>query len=253
MSRQSQPEKAVEDGGELFVFDPRFAEAFLNEENHRVFGRTLKPLSLWHQLQLEYVNSPFLTGASIGLIDLEIASRICETVFPRKVVVPNMKGWRKWLWLLRHIRRNLQREVLLFEAYYIDFASTPKYWPQDGAPRDRQIDELLELVWYLCRRCGWKPEYVWNLPLGQAHWYQSTDAVVFENAECLIWTPIDEEAFQAHKAKKAARLQARIDELVKSGMSHDAAKAQAVAEQRDETAKRMAQIQELKSSPQANA
>jgi hypothetical protein len=242
-----------ENGGEHFVFDERFAEAFLNEVGHRVLGKRLRPLSLWHQLQLEYVNSPFLTGAEIGLMDIEIATRICQSVFPHKVVLPTIKGLKKWLFLARHCRRKLAQEVRLFEAYYLDYAAPPKYWPNDSAPRERQIDEVLELVWYLCRRTGWRPEYVWNLPLGQAHWYQATDAVVFENADCLIWTPIDEEAFQAHKARKAARLQARIDELVKDGVPLQAATEQATAEQKAETAQRMAQIHEMKTTPQAHA
>jgi hypothetical protein len=221
-----------------FVFDERFVEAFYprlpGSQCHRVFGRRLRPFCFWHKLQLELLDSPLITGGPVSLFDLDVATRICRTRYRERVTLPKVSTWNKWTWPLR-LRGNLAREAKKFEEYLGDYYSPPKFWPKDGGEDNPQLDESLHFVLMVVKATGWPQEYVWEMPIGEVQWI-TAGLQVLEGAECLIWTPLDEEAFQRHQARKKEWVKNRIIELMKGGMAKDGAVQQATAEMAEQTA-----------------
>lgn len=206
--------------GIRFVFDERFLEAFLTAREYRVLGLRLQPYSSWHELNLQAVNSPLLTGAPLTVPDLVCAARVCASRFRPGGLRPVIEGrnWReRWLMKWRLCRCDFGREVEELRTYLADFHSTPKFWKnshkdKDGAAaddRDAEFDEILAAVGMLCHETGWSEEYVWNLPLGVLRWYA---AMFFkwrsQSRDRLIWTPRDEELYQKHLREKEADIAA---------------------------------------------
>ncbi|MDR1279868.1 MAG: hypothetical protein LBK99_03485 [Opitutaceae bacterium] len=218
--------------GDILVHDERFTEAFANTD-HTVYGKRLAPFCLWHQLNLELVNSPLITGDAVTPIDLWAAVKICTAPFSPGGIVPRLnpvRGWRKLVEIWRFSRYDFRKEFSRFEDYLADFQSPPKLWPnhhKGGGQSARDMDEILEAAAHVIHETGWSEETVWMMPIGKLHWY-STAFLKFKGADIMIWTPLDEEAFQEHKKKREARIAARAAMLEKEeGLSPEAARKQA--------------------------
>lgn len=214
----------------------------MNLTGHRVFGLQMRPYSLWHKLQLEAVDSPFLTGAQITPAAVEVLARVCCTEYPRSADLRTPRGIRRMLWLLRRSAYQWQTEAARANAYLTDYASYPKYWGDKiGGAGSRQIDDGLEIVSFLALKTGWADTYIWNLPVGMAHWY-SAGIRICEGAEGLVMSPDDEAAYEAHLERKRKWLVDRTAELIAGGMTPDDAATQAKAEQEAEKQKKMADM-----------
>jgi hypothetical protein len=203
-----------------FVHDDRFVEPFANRP-HTVLGKRLFPYSLWTQCNLEWAQSPFLLlNRAPTPFDLWVAVQCASTPWTPEGYTPDLRapGKLKWLWTTR--RFDFRIETAKFYAFIHDFAIGPKFWPnqhKSAAPdsdKGRDCDENLELAVYAEHEFKWPPCTVWTMPLGQLRW---RIALVnkFKGSDTPFWTPLDEEAFQAHKAKREARITARGNELLK--------------------------------------
>ena len=217
-----------------FVFDERFAQAILNLPTHRVLGKVLRPFSLWHKLQLEYHNSPVLTGADITITDLYLAVQICRTSYPT-LALPKMpaKGWKKFLWMLWAERVNLEQEGAAFSAYVQDYFSAPKIESFKKGERVADMDDSLGDVALYRKMTGCPREEPWNIPIGELYWMNAAFSRS-EGADFSIVTPIEE----ARKARLAAMRDAKIEEirkrLIAQGIPESEAKAAALAKYRME-------------------
>jgi hypothetical protein len=156
------------------VLDELFAEAFVNS-THRVLGRKLKPFCLWHRFQLEILESPFLSGDVINIVDLERAVQACCLTYP-EVIKAKINMW-SFRWRLAGC--SFEAEVKKFMNYVEDHFSPPKFLPQ---LKKRYMPETINhpppenLIIFsaVAALTGWKDKEIWMLPLGQAYWYAAS-------------------------------------------------------------------------------
>ncbi len=214
-----------------FVHDESFVEAFSNK-THTVLGKRLFPYSLWHQFNLEISQSALLLGAPLTPLDLLRAVRICSSRWNWEFNTPNLRspGLIRGMWEVG--RFNLREEVLKFEAYFRDYHSAPKFWPNEHKGKTggvRDVDEVLETATQLETK-GYPSEEVWNMPIGVAKW-RSAVISKLEGSDLQFWTPLDEDAFRKHKAKREAAIDARAKEISQAeGILYADARKKAIAE-----------------------
>lgn len=254
-------------GGERFVFDERFTEAFLHRGCRRVLGLRLQPFSYWHKLQLEYVQSRVLLGGA-KLWDVWVASRICATRYPFNVAFPEAYSNLWYLgWYLRYGWRGLGKNLNQLMEHIGDYASPPKLWSGKGSSKvrladalerlgqitgdssrlaeaqnyrieaalevgqQRNIDDSIEQVAIYMKNASRPAEEAWNMPLGALLWYNAC-FLKMEGVDVPIWTPMDEMAFEKHKKFRYEKI-AKIAEEVRLEnplLSMDAAFAEAAVQ-----------------------
>jgi hypothetical protein len=201
----SPPEEAG-----CFVFDTRYVEALAHAPRHRVLGRRLRPFCLWHRLQLEYANSPLLTGAPTTLADLEYAVAVCRTRFGELGVArPPVGCWRRWAAYIRQAWWNVELERAKWTAYAMDYASSPKMMMSRGGSAGESVpdmDEALVEVAMYRRMTGCSREEPWEMPMGEVAWMNAAFARQ-KGAKFSIITPLDDEIVEEIK-KNAETLKA---------------------------------------------
>jgi len=248
-----------------YLFDERFAEAFLHSQSHAILGKRLKAFSSWHKLQLEWVNSKILLGGA-GNWDLWLAVQVCQSEYPHPAKLPSAKmpGWWQLWWNICHIGTRWDREMVKFTKYLNDYYSPPKLWSscatskqrlaeayealyaitQDegdlnkarganaeaamGEGADRQIDDSLEAVAYYCKSAGRSSKEAWNMGIGELYW-MNTVFYQMEGGKSEIWTPTDQMRFERHLVKRAASIDAIAQEVLAEhpGISPELAHAKA--------------------------
>jgi hypothetical protein len=199
-----------------FVHDDRFVEPFANRP-HTVLGKRLFPYSLWVQCNLEWAQSPFLLlNRPPDLRDLWVAVQCASTPWTPEHYVPNLATPGKWRWLWSMRGYDARIELGKFYAYLQDFAVGPKFWPnqhKQGVDKPTpDCDENLELAVYAEHEFKWSPRTVWTMPIGQLRWRVAL-ANKFKGSDTPFWTPLDEEAFQKHKAQREAGITKRGEEI----------------------------------------
>ena len=215
-----------------FIFDERFAQAFLHIPEHRVLGKILNPFSLWHKLQLEYINSPLLAGGEPRIVDLCLAVDICRTEYP-VIARPKIPagGLRRFCWMLWAERVNLAMETSAFHAYCEDYCSLPKIDTVNNGEKTPDMDDCLSDVALYRKMTGSPREEPWNIPLGELYWMNAAFSRS-EGADFSIVTPIEE----ARKARLVAERNAKLTEirtrLVAEGYDASQAEEEALKEYR---------------------
>jgi len=235
-------------GSHHYIFDERFAEAFLHKP-HRVFGIKLKPFSTWHRLQLEWIDSKMLLG-SPSKWDVYAAAKICSTDYPNAANVTTLRGVRAVIWKIRYLLTPWKKEVKRFYDYLDDYASPPKLWGGKSSSRkklaeayeelyavtkdpdharlasrthyeaslqdaeEKQIDDTLHSVSAYVHLTGRSPKEAWDMPIGELGW-MSVALAKREGAEINIWTPMDEEFFQKNLIQRREKIAIKAKELAK--------------------------------------
>lgn len=200
---------------EQFVHDDRFVESFANKD-HVVLGKRLDPYCLWHQFNLEIVQSKVLLGESLTPVDLWIAVQICTAPWTPGHRIPDLRppGKLRFIWEVG--RYDFRREVEKFQTYLEDYVRGPKLWPNqhkqqiEGAvtANSRDFDENLELALHVFKLGNFTWREVWTLPIGMIHWC-SVGFSKLDGNQIDIWTPEHEEMFQAHKIRREAGIDDR--------------------------------------------
>jgi hypothetical protein len=156
------------------VVDELFAEAWVNS-SHRVLGFKLLPFCLWHRFQLEMLESPFLGGQSVTIIDLERAVQACRLTYP-EVIKAKINMWSlRW----RMAGRSFEQEVEKFFVYVKDYLSAPQFIPPvrkkyDAPSTNHPPPENLVIFGAVVNLTGWSAEKIWMMPIGQAYWYAAS-------------------------------------------------------------------------------
>lgn len=183
--------------------DKLFAESIVNRDDHRVLGRRLRPLSLWHATLLELIESPLWHGKSgVSMTDLRLAVAICAGQWPR-YEIPG--GWRLFWWRLRTRKSSLAVEAAKFSAYIRDFHAPPMLWqkdePQKPKPLPCALPQPLDVAAWLIRH-GLGEERAWTMPIGLAHWYYVALAKQ-RGADVDLVSPGEQAAIEQVKARRA--------------------------------------------------
>jgi hypothetical protein len=198
------------------VIDRTLGAAFIdNNVCHRIFGRRLFPFSCWHRLLLLAVDSPFLKGGEIKLFDIREAIGICSLRYPnckitRPWIMPMVAILLTGLFRKRWIKfLTKARDRLLI--YFGDYISRPEYslWYPDPSysgpqiappPRLGPIPESFSMVADMIGFLHCSVEEAWNMPIGQAYWWQMA---AFKHAgENINFLDESEREFQAQMRVK---------------------------------------------------
>jgi hypothetical protein len=181
---------------------PLIAEALIHASGgHRVLGHRLAPFSLWHELVLEQIESPFLRKNDAPLLprDLISAVAVCRCVFP--VAEVTLRTTPALLW--RMAGGGYARELKAFLAYAGDYLVEPQYsrvQPPEMEARGGsgalygQPPRPLAIAADIIGWTGWDRAAVLNLPSGEARLWQAF--VRRHGGEMLDWaTPEQESEF----------------------------------------------------------
>lgn len=167
------------------ALEPAFSEAFIHRlparfsaadpwSEHRVLGRRLRPLSLWHLLLLAEIESPLITGNPVGPHDLLRATSICRCLYPAVDLSARSTFRAAWSVLGKGA---LRRQIEAFRAYNADFHPVPKFTivPREGGSSAEPLGaapELLQMVADVMHITHLPPAGAWNMAPGEARWWQ---------------------------------------------------------------------------------
>jgi hypothetical protein len=160
------------------------AEAFFFNR-HKVLGKTLKPFCLYHHFVLEALKSPLMTGGQASIIDLYIATLICQQEYPISFKKIPSSSWWSILWNSIRFgyystRYKFSREVSKFYNYAKDYSSTPQFWEnqKNGAKADSGVPDVIGLMVSLMVGLKYTEKEAWNCPIGKAVWLTTTNAIL---------------------------------------------------------------------------
>ena len=107
------------------ALDEKFAEAFVNLEQHKVLGYKLKPFSIWHRFLLEFFNSPLIGGDEKPNI-----SHILQAISICRVSYPNYPKKQSIFSKINLLCRSwdAEKQSQKFMNYIEDYAAFPDLW-----------------------------------------------------------------------------------------------------------------------------
>lgn len=152
--------------------DDRFFHAFL-PPTVTVCGRELETFSLWHHLVLSAVESPIaLGGASVSVVDLLVAVRICATKYGEKTICP---GIRDAMWKRRMIKKPalFRRQTEIFYQWMSLQSSPPVLYRNNPGGVTGGVESgsrCLALACSMMHRGKLSQTEAWNMNLGKAMW-----------------------------------------------------------------------------------
>lgn len=186
--------------------DPLFLEAWVNRQDHRIFGRRLEPLSLWHLLALDAIDSPFLPdgGDDATISDYLLAVAILSKKVPVDLQVDPEGIVPSRMSVLRAIpfgRKQKDANAKL-RAYFDDYWSALQIWP-DGDESRTPIGApwILAKVAFLLRNTNLTEHRIWSAPIGQILCYEA--ALLEQVASAKIVSMNDWETMREMQEKEA--------------------------------------------------
>jgi len=160
------------------------AEAFFFNQ-HKVLGKTLKPFCLYHHFVLQALKSPLMIGGKVGIVDLYIATLICEQEYPISFkVIPSPSWWSVLLNSVRFgyytTRYKFTREITKFHNYAKDYSSVPHFWEDNkkSIKGKSGIPDVIGLMVSLMISLKYTEKEAWNCPIGKAVWLSATNAIL---------------------------------------------------------------------------
>lgn len=143
----------------------------------RICGQDLPPLTLWRLACLQAIRSPFLTGDTFDLADLQLALRAISTA---NMVPPDLRPTFRQRWHYRRHKRNLRHleaQASLFIQWLSIHQLRPELWqPEDDTEtRSLTAPAILSQVCALME-CGLTHAEAWDTSPGYAAWLIATRA-----------------------------------------------------------------------------
>lgn len=184
--------------------DALAAEAFLNAP-HRVYGLTMRPLSLGHSFTLEAIGSPFYHGKLGTRQELRLAAWICSRP---PLAVPQMSGPKFWAWRILSARCNFVSEVERWKTYVSDYCAPPQLWSKSMKAGETKADpsRIPQAVSTATRLMliGMDERQAWETPVGMAAWYEAAHYETETGQRLDIVTDGERLAILRAKARQAA-------------------------------------------------
>lgn len=158
--------------------DPLFLEAWVNRQDHRIFGRRLEPLSLWHLLALDAIDSPFLPDGDdeATISDYLLAAAILSKRVPHDLQIDPEKIAPSRMSIMRAIPFGLAQKKAnaKLRAYFDDYWSALQIWPDSDEPRVTiGAPWILAKVAFLLRNTNLSEYRIWSAPIGQILCYEA--------------------------------------------------------------------------------
>jgi hypothetical protein len=183
--------------------DALASEAFLNAR-HKVYGLTMRPLSLGHAFVLESIGNPFYHGQLGTHDELRVAAWVCA----HPAMTPlRFDGAANLFWRWRSRNADFEREVGRWKVYVDDFCTPPQLWtktPKPGEARaepsriPHQIATAVRLM-----RLGMSQREAWETPVGVASWYEAAAYETESGSRLDIVTDIERVEILRYKAQKS--------------------------------------------------
>lgn len=197
-----------------------FEESFIHSDDHRVLGHRLRPFSLYHQMMLEAIGSPVVSGRSaISIVDLEVACRVCASGYNEYRKAAERVGFfRKFLFAKKVLTTDMKSELLKFDRYFSDYVALPEKHGDTPVSKDGKVYQdfpaPLSVVGLLMSRGfeGGSREKIWMTPIGEAHWYCAT-FLRLDGEDLKLITEHDREFIEGLRRDREAKAQAEAEAL----------------------------------------
>ena len=168
--------------------DKRFLSALMDPGEVRILGRLVAPFSMLRRVQLEAVESPFVTpGKDVRPLDLLIAVKVCAGQSIGKL---SLKDYY-YLGKLNGSEEYFVKQMARFSEYVL-IEAWPKFWEKKAKQHN-----ATGMPWVLTVVCnlmahGITEERAWTMPESQAIWLHSCFAIN-NGADLKVLTKEDEE------------------------------------------------------------
>ena len=158
------------------ALDATFAHAFIDGGvTPRLLGLRVRPFCIWHLFLLHALDSPFIRKGEVGSFELRTAIGVC------RLRGGDSRIRRPAPWRLSLRSGNLRFHVTQFLHYTRDYVVKPDYAvvappaPRGSTPAPKIVPapELLRVVADIVGWSGCSFRDAWELPVGQAYWWQS--------------------------------------------------------------------------------
>lgn len=143
-----------------------FLESVINT-SHKVYGKKLLPLSLFHIGMLENINSPLLLGGELTGEDILKGALICSSKNVRKLEsnFGNFINNILFFYYKPHI------ELQKWNAFWSDYFPTPQMMEKEGETKDSKFPYIASCAAAIIRQTGWSFDKVfYEMPVGQLIW-----------------------------------------------------------------------------------
>jgi hypothetical protein len=167
---------------------PRYLSAFTDPAQIKMLGRFVSPFSMLRRVQLEAVESPFVSpGKDVRPLDLLIAVKICAGEPIGKL---SLKDYF-YLSRLSHSETYFVKQMSRFSEFVL-IESWPKFWEKKA-----KYHNTSGMPWVLTVVCnlmahGVSEDRAWTMPESQAIWLHSCFAIS-NGADMKVLTKEDED------------------------------------------------------------
>jgi len=142
-----------------------FLESIINTE-HRVYGKKMLPLSLFHVAMLENIESPLLIGGELKPEDIQKAAIICSSKNVQKL----NDSFRNFINNLLFFLYKPHKELSKWEAYWSDYFPTPQMM-EDENIKENTFPYVASCAAAIIKSTGWDFNKVfYETPIGQLVW-----------------------------------------------------------------------------------
>ena len=148
-----------------------FAEAWINRDDHKVYGRRLYPFCLQHLLFLVIDHNGAYFGKDPSRDDLIKAVLICSSK-PEDLQAGRhtLDGLRKKHFIYAAMYRNHDAELAKWRSYLADYDSKPEFWEAKASSEGLRAPSILSLATYLEMKTNMTESEIMNAPIGKMFW-----------------------------------------------------------------------------------
>ena len=166
--------------------DERFLRAFTDPAETKILGRLVYPFSLKYRVRLWAINSPFVTGSNVRVIDLLAAIKTCAEQPLGKLTKLEILE----VSMISDDAGLFKRLCAEFSVYMLE-DNSPKFWQKDGKAGSTGIPWILNIIATLISN-GIAERRAWEMPECQAIWL-ATSFSSLKGADLKVLTTADEE------------------------------------------------------------